>query len=68
MVLAHDLRFLGHTAASKSIPSHPMPCTVQISLDLPTIDDALHVAQIAADAGVGWLEAGTSLMVMGALA
>jgi 3-hexulose-6-phosphate synthase/6-phospho-3-hexuloisomerase len=40
-----------------------MPCTVQISLDLHTIDDALHVAQIAADAGVDWLEAGTPLMI-----
>jgi 3-hexulose-6-phosphate synthase/6-phospho-3-hexuloisomerase len=40
-----------------------MACTVQISLDLHTIDDALHVAQIAADAGVDWLEAGTPLMI-----
>jgi 3-hexulose-6-phosphate synthase len=40
-----------------------MPCTVQISLDLRTIDDALHVAQIAVDAGVDWLEAGTPLMI-----
>jgi 3-hexulose-6-phosphate synthase/6-phospho-3-hexuloisomerase len=40
-----------------------MSCTVQISLDLHTIDDALHVAEIAADAGVDWLEAGTPLMV-----
>ncbi len=40
-----------------------MPCTVQISLDLHTIDDALHVAQIAVDAGVDWLEAGTPLMI-----
>jgi 3-hexulose-6-phosphate synthase len=40
-----------------------MPCTVQISLDLRTTEDALLVAQIAADAGVDWLEAGTPLMV-----
>ena len=40
-----------------------MSCTVQISLDLRTIDDALHVATIAADSGVDWLEAGTPLMV-----
>ena len=40
-----------------------MPCTVQISLDLRTIDDALQVARIAVDAGVDWLEAGTPLMV-----
>src|SRR5690348_925638 len=40
-----------------------MPCTVQVSLDLHTIDDALRVAKIAVDAGVDWLEAGTGLMV-----
>src|SRR5262245_54652655 len=40
-----------------------MPCSVQISLDLHTVEDALHVAKIAADAGVDWLEAGTPLMV-----
>jgi 3-hexulose-6-phosphate synthase/6-phospho-3-hexuloisomerase len=40
-----------------------MSCTVQISLDLHTIEDALHVAGIAVDAGVDWLEAGTGLMV-----
>ena len=40
-----------------------MPCRVQISLDLHTIPDALHVAQIAVAAGVDWLEAGTGLMV-----
>jgi 3-hexulose-6-phosphate synthase/6-phospho-3-hexuloisomerase len=42
--------------------------TVQISLDLHTIDDALQVAQIAVDAGVDWLEAGTGLMVEQGLA
>jgi 3-hexulose-6-phosphate synthase/6-phospho-3-hexuloisomerase len=36
---------------------------VQISLDLHTIEDALLVAQIAVDAGVDWLEAGTPLMI-----
>ena len=40
-----------------------MPCTVQISLDLHTIDDALAVAAIAVECGVDWLEAGTGLMV-----
>ncbi len=40
-----------------------MACTVQISLDLHTIEDALRVAEIAAEAGVDWLEAGTGLMV-----
>jgi 3-hexulose-6-phosphate synthase len=37
-------------------------CTVQVSLDLRTIDDALQVATIATDAGVDWLEAGTGLI------
>ena len=40
-----------------------MPCTVQISLDLHTIEDALEVAAIAVECGVDWLEAGTGLMV-----
>jgi len=40
-----------------------MSCRVQISLDLHTIPDALHVADIAVAAGVDWLEAGTGLMV-----
>ena len=40
-----------------------MSCKVQISLDLHTIDDALHVAEIAVQCGVDWLEAGTGLMV-----
>src|SRR5437867_9781274 len=45
-----------------------MPCTTQISLDLHTVEDALHVAEIAVDAGVDWLEAGTGLMVEQGLA
>ena len=40
-----------------------MSCKVQISLDLHTIEDALHVAEIAVQCGVDWLEAGTGLMV-----
>ncbi|MFM7679839.1 MAG: orotidine 5'-phosphate decarboxylase / HUMPS family protein [Roseiflexaceae bacterium] len=40
-----------------------MTCSVQISLDLHDIADALHVADIAVAAGVDWLEAGTGLMV-----
>jgi 3-hexulose-6-phosphate synthase len=39
-----------------------MSCTIQVSLDLRTIDDALKVAKIAVDAGVDWLEAGTPLI------
>jgi hypothetical protein len=33
--------------------------TVQISLDLTSIDEALAVADVAVRAGVQWLEAGT---------
>lgn len=36
---------------------------VQISLDLTSIDEALAVAQVAVDAGVQWLEAGTPLVL-----
>jgi 3-hexulose-6-phosphate synthase len=36
---------------------------VQISLDLTSIDEALHVAEIALAAGVDWLEAGTPLIL-----
>lgn len=36
---------------------------VQISLDLTSIDEALDTAQIAVDAGVDWLEAGTPLLL-----
>lgn len=36
---------------------------VQISLDLTSIDEALETAQLALDAGVDWLEAGTPLII-----
>jgi len=36
---------------------------VQVSLDLTSIDAALHVAEIAVAAGVDWLEAGTPLIL-----
>ena len=36
---------------------------VQISLDLTDLDEALDTAQIAVDAGVDWLEAGTPLLL-----
>jgi 3-hexulose-6-phosphate synthase len=39
------------------------PIIVQISLDLTNIDEALHTAQIAIDAGIDWLEAGTPLIL-----
>ncbi|MGE5140697.1 MAG: orotidine 5'-phosphate decarboxylase / HUMPS family protein [Rudaea sp.] len=40
-----------------------MEPTVQISLDLTTIDEALEVARAAKRAGVDWLEAGTPLIL-----
>lgn len=36
---------------------------VQISLDLTNLDEALETAQLAIDAGVDWLEAGTPLIL-----
>jgi 3-hexulose-6-phosphate synthase len=36
---------------------------VQISLDLTSIQEAIHVAEIAVNAGVDWLEAGTPLIL-----
>lgn len=36
---------------------------VQISLDLTTIPEALEMAEIAVEAGVDWLEAGTPLLL-----
>ncbi len=41
--------------------SHPP--IVQVSLDLTSIAEALHVAEIAVRAGVDWLEAGTPLIL-----
>ena len=37
--------------------------TVQISLDLPNLDEALPMAEIALQAGVDWLEVGTPLIL-----
>jgi len=42
-------------------PGHPP--VVQVSLDLTSIDEALHVAEIAIRAGVDWIEAGTPLIL-----
>jgi 3-hexulose-6-phosphate synthase/6-phospho-3-hexuloisomerase len=36
---------------------------VQLSLDLTSLDEALHVAEIGIRAGVDWLEAGTPLIL-----
>lgn len=40
-----------------------MRATVQISLDLIELDEALKTAEIALRAGVDWLEAGTPLLI-----
>lgn len=39
------------------------PPTVQVSLDLTSIDEALQIAEVAVRAGVQWLEAGTPLIL-----
>ncbi|GAC1427935.1 MAG: orotidine 5'-phosphate decarboxylase [Chloroflexota bacterium] len=51
------------TDVSRPRVPYPHPATVQVSLDLVTIDEALHVAEIAVRAGVDWLEAGTPLIL-----
>lgn len=43
--------------------SNNHPPTVQISLDLTDIKDALETARLAVEAGVDWLEAGTPLLL-----
>ena len=40
-----------------------MKTIVQISLDVTTISEALETAEIAVEAGVDWLEAGTPLII-----
>ena len=39
------------------------PPTIQISLDLTDLDEALATAEMALRAGVDWLEAGTPLLL-----
>jgi len=41
----------------------PVKPIVQISLDLTTIKEALEMAEIAVEAGVDWIEAGTPLIL-----
>src|SRR5262245_53984540 len=38
--------------------------TVQISLDVSSVDEALRLAEVAVRAGVDWLEAGTGLLFL----
>lgn len=44
-------------------PRMAMAPTVQISLDLTSVHEALEVAEVAVRAGVDWLEAGTPLVL-----
>jgi 3-hexulose-6-phosphate synthase/6-phospho-3-hexuloisomerase len=46
----------------------PARRTVQISLDVGTIDEALQIAEIAVRGGVDWLEAGTGLLFVNGIA
>lgn len=62
---------MGHTrdASMNTIHGQPPPSiavarTVQISLDVSTIEEALQLAEIAVRAGVDWLEAGTGLLFL----
>ena len=43
--------------------THAMQATVQLSLDLTDLDEAIRTADIALRAGVDWLEAGTPLII-----
>lgn len=48
-------------------PADQLP-TVQISLDLEDLDDVLRVAEIALEAGVDWIEAGTPVFAVNGMA
>ena len=39
------------------------PPVIQLAIDLPSIDEALKLAEIGVKAGVDWLEAGTPLII-----
>ena len=54
-------RVLGTDEAE--IISFRMQATVQISLDVLSIDEAVATAEMALRAGVDWLEAGTPLII-----
>ena len=53
---------IGSLPEGRSISS-PMQATVQISLDVLSIDEALSTAEMAMRCGVDWLEAGTPLII-----
>ena len=39
------------------------PPVIQLAIDLPSVDEALKLAEVGVKAGVDWLEAGTPLIV-----
>lgn len=45
------------------LPTPIRPPVIQLAIDLFTIDEALRLAEVGAEAGVDWLEAGTPLIV-----
>jgi 3-hexulose-6-phosphate synthase / 6-phospho-3-hexuloisomerase len=45
------------------LPIEIKPPVIQIAIDVPDIDAALRLAEMGAEAGVDWLEAGTPLIV-----
>jgi 3-hexulose-6-phosphate synthase len=45
------------------VPLTIRPPVIQLAIDLFTVDEALRLAEIGAQAGVDWLEAGTPLIV-----
>jgi 3-hexulose-6-phosphate synthase/6-phospho-3-hexuloisomerase len=45
------------------LPIEIKPPVIQIAIDVPDIDAALKLAEMGAEAGVDWLEAGTPLIV-----
>ncbi len=47
-----------------SLPAARACPTLQISLDVDTVDEALRLAEIAVRAGIDWLEAGTGLLFL----
>jgi 3-hexulose-6-phosphate synthase len=44
-------------------PNKSAPATVQVCIDVPSIEEALPVAEMAVRAGVDWLEVGTPLIL-----
>lgn len=50
-------------SATMRTPNKSDPAIVQVCVDVPTIEEALAVAEMASRAGVDWFEAGTPLIL-----